>query len=150
MVGVDRYPLRFATQGRCISVGHGPRGGGPQTSPHAMKVRSDRSKTPGNRPSGGPWSVGVARLFAAAALLSTTPVVSSPAQAASNFRPDRSLADATLPARSVVGSVALMETARCDEAIQLPDGWTCHRGRVYRLPGLRVAMLTGVKPRIVR
>jgi hypothetical protein len=36
--------------------------------------------------------------------------------------------------------LVMQGTARCDDAIQLPDGWTCHRGRSYRLYGLRLAL----------
>jgi hypothetical protein len=81
----------------------------------------------------------LARLAGLVLLASSVPLVSE-AEAASGLALDaNSERTDTLPLR-LDRELAMQGTARCDDAIQLPDGWTCHRGRSYRLYGLRLAL----------
>lgn len=75
---------------------------------------------------------GIILLATSAPLVSQAAVASGLALNAQQYR-------ASAPPPSTAIDVAMQGTARCDDAIQLPDGWTCHRGRSYRLHGLRLA-----------
>ncbi|MBN1608866.1 MAG: hypothetical protein JW940_19725 [Polyangiaceae bacterium] len=80
----------------------------------------------------------LARLAGLILLATSVPLVSEAAAASGIGLDARSERVDTQPRPSP--ELAMQGTARCDDAIQLPDGWTCHRGRSYRLYGLRLAL----------
>jgi hypothetical protein len=83
----------------------------------------------------------LARLAGPVLLAASLPLVSEAAAASgSGLALDAHLEQASTRPLRPDAELAMQGTARCDDAIQLPDGWTCHRGRSYRLYGLRLAL----------